>query len=223
MNNVLVAYSHVSDGNMLDPNDKNDPVVAHHRDVFLNSLGVTMQQSTRLDILYEGNDYRRYRELSAGDCGKGMFDDDVQSADAIVTHDKNHALFLPLADCVGMVVYDQAQSILMLSHVGRHSLEQDGAYASIIYLIESFGSHVNNLHIWLTPAPGKERYPLWAFDGRDFKEVVFEQLDRAGILPSNITNDPADSTTDLSYFSHSEFLAGRRSDDGRYAVVAMMR
>jgi copper oxidase (laccase) domain-containing protein len=121
-----------------------------------------------------------------------------------------------------MVVYDPDQHILMLSHVGRHSLEQNGAHSSIQHLVDNYNSPASRLQVWLTPAPGKHNYPVHAFGGRDFKEIVFEQLSVAGVVRENVVDNPSDSTTDERYFSHSEFLAGRRSSDGRYAIVAVM-
>jgi hypothetical protein len=54
------------------------------------------------------------------------------------------------------------------------------------------------------------------------KEVVFEQLRNAGIASTNITDNPADTTRDDRYFSHSEFLKGNKPTDGRHAIVVML-
>jgi len=45
----------------------------------------------------------------------------------------------------------------------------------------------------------------------------------AGIDRNNIDIDSRDTTTDSTLFSHSEFLKGNRSTDGRQAVVCMMK
>lgn len=222
MKELVVAISHVADGNMYIPTDKENKAVVSNRQTFLNTVGIGLNQTSRVDIHYEGTNYRRYREVSLHERGKGMTIDNIESADALITRNLNHALFLPLADCVGTVIFDSQQKILMLSHVGRHSLEQDGAYASVKYLIDTYQSDPHQLKVWLTAAPVQQSYPLWAFDNRDFKEVVLEQLHRAGTLDENIINDRSDSSKDKRFFSHSEFLAGRRSTDGRYAIVAMM-
>jgi copper oxidase (laccase) domain-containing protein len=223
MTDLIVAISHTNDGNMYIPTDKENTSVIKNRQTFLRTIGIEMDQTTRVDISYEGTNYRRYREVRLNDRGKGMQGSDIESADALITRDVDHALFLPLADCIGTVIFDPRQKVFMLSHVGRHSLEQDGAYASVKHFVDTYQSHPGNLKLWLTAAPGRQSYPLWAFNNRDFKEVVFEQLHRAGIKDENIVDDTSDSSTDERFFSHSEFLAGRRPTDGRYAIVAMMK
>jgi len=219
---VKVAISTVSDGNMLIHEDKANKTVVHNRTTFLEQHGIPIDQATRVDIVYEGTDYRRYREVTKHDLGAGMYDGNIAPADALITRDANHALFLPLADCVGAVLFDPVNHILMLSHLGRHSVEQFSGQKSVEYLKAQYGSNPVDICVWLTPAPGKDTYPLWTFDNRSLKEVVIEQLRSAGIVSSNINNNDADTATDLRYFSHSQFLAGKRTEDGRYGIIAMM-
>lgn len=222
MSQPLVLISQVPDGNMYMPDDQENQDVISNRIGFFKKHNLSIDHASRVNILYEGDDYRRYIEVDESDKGKGMRGNDIAPADALVTRTPGHVLFLPLADCVGMIVYDPDHRVLMLSHVGRHSLEQNGAYTSIQYLATTYGSDKTRLQVWLTPAPGRKNYPVYAFGGRDFKEIVFEQLDAAGVPRENITNNPLDSTTDDRYFSHSEFLAGRRSNDGRYCIATVM-
>lgn len=208
---------------MLIPEDRSNKQVALHRQRFLEKNNISIDHSTRVNITYDTDTFVRYKEVSRNDKGgNGMIIDDSEPADALITKDRGHALFLPLADCVGAVIFDPTHHILMLSHLGRHSVEQHGGEASIDHLIKHYGSNPNDMLVWLTPAPGKEKYPLWAFHNRGIKEVVIEQLVNAGIQAHHITDNTADTTEDSRYFSHSEYLAGRRSEDGRYAVVAIM-
>lgn len=223
MSAPLVLTSQVVDGNMYNPDEKDNKEVIDNRTAFLNKHSISIDNAARVNILYAGDNYRRYLEVDESYKGAGMRGNDIAPADALITSTQGLVLFLPLADCVGMVVYDPDHQVLMLSHVGRHSLEQNGAYASIEHLINTYDSDPAQLKIWLTPAPGQKNYPLYAFDGHDFKEIVFEQLDAAGVSRDNITNDPSDSTTDDRYFSHSEFLAGRRHIDGRYCIATVMQ
>ena len=221
---VIFAVSTISDGSMsINEDQTNKPEALNNRKVFLEKFGITPEDSTRVIVTYDGDDYRRYREVGHDDLGEGMFNGNAQPADALVTKIPGQALFLPLADCVGAAIFDSKQNILMLSHIGRQSLEQFGARTSIEYLVDNYKSNPADLLIWLTAAPGQQSYPLFAFDNRSFKDVVFEQLRGAGILDNNIHDDPTDTTADPRYYSHSEFLAGRQNDDGRYAVVAIMK
>lgn len=222
--NLSYAISTVNNGDMAVKQDQsNKAEVINNRSAFLSKLGIKMQDSTRVTTTYDGNNYLRYFEINESNKGEGMFDSNVLIADALVTRQPGHALFLPLADCVGVVIFDPVKQILMLSHIGRHSLEQFGGRASVEFLVNEYGCQPENLLVWLTPAPGQEKYPIFAFNNRSFKDVVFEQLQSAGIIKHNITDDPTDTTNDSRYYSHSEFLAGRQDGDGRYAIVAIMQ
>jgi len=221
---LVYGISTVNDGSMSVRQDQtNKDEVVNNRTVFLAKYNIKIQDCTRVTIAYGGDDYLRYFEVDEKDKGEGMFDGNSRAADALVTRQPGHALFLPLADCVGAVIFDPVKQILMMSHIGRHSLEQFGATASVKFLIDKYGCHPEQLIVWLTPAPGPEKYPLFAFDNRGFKDVVLEQLQSAGIKLENVNDDSTDTTIDQRFYSHSQFLAGQQADDGRYAIVAMMR
>lgn len=221
--NVIVAVSKVSDGNMLIKSDKSNSDVIKNRKKFLEKNGIDINQTTRINTVYEGDDYCRYTVVEADQMGAGMFDGNVVTSDALVTKDINHALFLPIADCIGEVIFDASKNLLMLSHLGRHMLEQNGGYKSVKFLIDNFNANPADLSVWLSPAPGSDSYPLYSFNNHSLKDVASEQLESAGILPNNITDNSADTSNDLEYYSHSEFLKGNRPTDGRFAVVAMMK
>ena len=219
---VIVVTSTVADGNMHSRYDHKDADVIQNRRTFLQKHGITLDQTTRVKTVYEGNDYCRFREVSSGEKGHGTKDNEVAIADGLVTVDTNHALMLPVADCVGATFYDPIKKVLMLSHLGRHSLEQKDGLKSVQYLIERYGCHPHDILVWLTPAPGKDVYPIWALDNKGMKEVTFEQLHLAGIKQENITDNPVDSDKDPNYYSYSEFLRGNREQDGDHMMVAMM-
>jgi copper oxidase (laccase) domain-containing protein len=220
---VVVAFSKVSDGNMLDKADKSSADVIANRTKFLERNGIDIHKTTRSSTIYEGDDYSRYLEVTEDQNGEGMFDGNVTTSDALSTEEVEHALFLPIADCVGAAIFDPIKNVLMLSHLGRQALERDGGRKSVNYLVETYGCKPANLLVWLSPAPGAESYPVYSFNNRSLKDITYEQLESAGILQINITDNPADTSRDSDYFSHSEFLKGNRESDGRFAMVAMMK
>jgi copper oxidase (laccase) domain-containing protein len=144
-------------------------------------------------------------------------------ADAYIVTKPNHAILLPVADCVGAALYDSEHGVLMVSHLGRHSLEQNGAYNSVKYLIDHFQSDPKKLGVYLTPAASKDNYPIWALDNMGLKEATFQQLEMAGVPKENILDNPAETDKDERYFSFSEYRQGRRPEDGDHAIVAMIR
>lgn len=129
---------------------------------------------------------------------------------------------LPVADCVGAVLFDASKAVLMVSHLGRHSLEQQGAMRSVEHLSKVFGCNPADIEVWLTPAPGKPSYQIWALDNQGMKEATFAQLTTAGILPEHIHDDERDTVLDHNFYSYSEFLKGNRKEDGDHMIAAVM-
>lgn len=220
---LVVAISTVADGSMFNRNNVVDSQVIDNRQRFLETNGITLDQTSRMRIDYDRTNFCDYMEVNESHRGKGMRAADIESADALITTDKNHALFLPIADCVGAVLFDPINQVLAVAHLGRHSLEQRGAYNIVAHLIKYYDSDPTQLQTWLSPAPSKESYPIWALDNKGMKEVTFEQLHAAGIIDKNITDNPTETDKDRNYYSYSEFLKGHPGNDGDYAVVAMIK
>lgn len=222
--NLLVAVSQVKDGSMLDRNNPYDQQIFSNRKKFLKKHNIDINSTTRVRIAYhEGTNFCRYDIVNQQNYGKGMIKPGRIAADGLVTSELGHALFLPLGDCLAAAIYEPNKHILMLSHLGRHSIEQNGGVKSINFLANNFDINPAKLKVWLSPAAGGKKYPLFNFDNRSLKEVASEQLKFTGVQKSNIEISPIDTTTDARYFSHSEFLKGNRPNDGRFAIVALMK
>ncbi len=220
---LIVRVSSVDDGPMNFKNNDIEMVAANRRD-FFDAVGIDPLQVTLLQVTYEDNtDFTRYKLVEDEQAGEGVLEPvSYTSADALVVARPDHAIFLPLADCVGAVIYDPINEILMVSHLGRHSVEQVGGQKSIEYLKQEFDSNPSDLLVWLSPAVGKESYPLHAFDGQSLHEVTMRQMVDAGVSENHIEVSHIDTAKSDDYYSHSEFKAGNQSEDGRFAIVAMM-
>jgi copper oxidase (laccase) domain-containing protein len=218
---VIIANSTAADGSMKSI-DRNFASVLPTRTAFLQKHEIDPADTALVQVTYGGDDFCRFRTLSDNDKGDGITRDATIEADALVVTNSDHALFLPLADCIGAVIHDPIKNILMVSHLGRHNLEQFAGTKCIQYLVDQHQVDPKDLTVWLSPAAGKENYPLYAFDNRSLHDVATEQLLAGGVLHDNITVSPIDSSVDQNYFSHSQFLKGNRETDGRFAVVAIM-
>lgn len=219
---VRVATSTVADGSMLKRGDCLDADALKNRQDFLETQGMGDGDAYTLLTSYDTDNFCRYYVLEKDTIPHIGGSPRNFLADAIVTTTPGTSIMLLIADCIGTVLYDERQNILMVSHLGRHSLEQQGARKSVGFLTEHFGTQPEDLKVWTTPAPGKAVYPIWALDNKGMKEVFFEQMDEPGVPRENITDNPSDSTKDLNYFSYSEFLKGNRTDDGDYAIVGRL-
>ena len=220
---IVTALSSTDDGNMRFGRGDDDETRLN-RIAFLQANGIEPTQTTLLNVNYDTTDFCRYKVVDDEHQGEGM-NEPVSSleADALVVTRPDHAIFLPLADCVGAIIYDAKNEIMMVSHLGRHSIEQGGAGKSLQYLIDEFESDPANLQIWLSTAAGAENYPLHARASRGMHQVVVGEFLALGVPFHHIEVSDVDTTESDHYFSHSEFKAGYRDFDGRFAIVAMMR
>lgn len=207
---------------MYIPRDQDNKEVVNNRSTWLGSQGVQLENAVRVHISYDTDDFCRYRIVDETNKHEGMEDGNVPFADALVTTTPGLALFLPVADCVAVTLFDEERGVLMLSHLGRHSLEQQGGVRSVEFLVKNFNTHPESLKVWLGPAPSKESYQIFKLDNQGMKEATFQQLQKAGVTLENITDNPADTATDDRYFSYSEFLKGNKPE-GRIAMVAVMQ
>lgn len=222
---VLAVISSASDGNMKKgslPPEEIEQVEQNRRELF-ERIGISPEQVTLVSLSYEKEDFRVYWEATSSHKGQGIVSDDIEPADALVTREKGVALFLPIADCCPAILYDKRQEILMLTHLGRHNIEQYGGQKSVDYLVKKYKSKTEDIIVWLGPAAGKETYPLFSFDNRSIHEVIIEQMTSVGVLSGNMEVSAIDVTKTADYFSHSEFLKGHRDSDGRFAAIAMLK
>ena len=215
---TVIKMSKVDDGSM----GKESENVLANRSGFLASHSISPEQTVLVHLVYKGDNYCRYDEVNSSDGGDGITHSPTRVNDALFTRESGVALFLPLADCVGVVLVDEKQHVLGVSHMGRHNLEQSGARRSVEYMQSQFGSNAADITIYMSPAASKKNYPLFAFANRSMHEVAYEQFVEAGILPQKIQTATEDTTTDPKYFSHSEYLKGHRETDGRHALVAQL-
>lgn len=222
MTRLVVAISKVQNGNMYIPGDTPNESVIENRRRWLQAQGIDLGNTTRLSVSYDQSDFCRYATVTNENMCEGMHSDSAILSDALVVTQPGHALFLPVADCVATVFYDEVHSVLMLSHLGRHSLEQHGGVRSVDYLVEHFGVNPATLKVWLAPAPSKESYPIYALNNQGMKEALYEQLKEAGITAEHISDATSNTVTDPDYYSHTAFLKGNKPVDGRFAMVAMM-
>lgn len=215
---VIIGVSTISNGSM----SAKDENALENRTKFLAEHSIKANNTVLVHLAYEGDDYCRYDEVDMNDCGDGITRPTSRINDALFTRSQGIALFLPLADCVGVVLVDEKQHILGVSHMGRHNLEQFGARRSIEYMQKQFNSKPSDITAYLSPAAGRNNYPLFAFENRSLHDVTCEQLIEAGVMPRYIKTAEEDTTKHPQYFSHSEFLKGKQLTDGRHALVAQL-
>lgn len=211
--NVRVGLSSINDGSMKDGEELLTPDAVRNREVFLAKLAMQPDKAAVFYADFTTDDYCQYGEAVPGLMPK---------FDGVSTTLPGQPILLPLADCAGTVLYDPTHHALMVAHLGRHSTEQYGGVKVVEYMTRLYDTDPAELLVWLGPSPNGTDYPLRAFNGRSFTEVLREQLRSAGVGNAHIEVSAIDTATNPHYFSHSQYLRGRQATDGRYAIAAQV-
>lgn len=219
---LTIAVSTVHDGTMKRVNAMQLDEVKENWRKFLEVHNTSLERSILLQFDYDHSSFCHYEAVDESAAGEGILRDG-RLADGLATQTKNLALFLRLGDCIGAVLYDSEHEAVMLSHLGRHNLEQNGGQKSVEFMRQAFGTNPARLEVYFSPSAGAENYPLFDFDNKSLAEVAINQLCAGGARRENIKLSPVDTTTSENYFSHSEYKKGHRKTDGRFAIMAMMQ
>ena len=219
---LQINTSVLSDGSMKIIDEETRQSVMENRDKYLKKNGIDPKNTILVKIIYETNNFCKYKVVKTSDRGDGFSRPSSITADALCTDEYETALFLPIADCIGAVIYSERNHALMVSHLGRHSIEQNGAFKSVHYFMKQYSLKPEDISIWISPSVGKETYPLHKFNNQSLNEVAREQFMQAGVKMDKIQDESIDVATHPDYYSHSSFLEGKQSDDGRFAIVAVL-
>lgn len=233
MYGVMIAVSTRGDGSMLDRTlETHDPDIVERRRRFCATHGVDYGQ-----VVYQRIDYGRdqtYARIERADADDATSRRVEVAADALYTETPGLGLLLPVADCIGTVIYDPVRRALILAHLGRHSTLADLATKTIKYMTAR-GSLATDLLVWMSPHAQAASYRLEYFDRLDdpawtsYVDVRDDgyyidmagynhaRFEAAGLMAQNITVSDIDTVTHRDYFSHS---GGDIS--GRFAVLVMM-
>lgn len=228
---LTVAVSSREDGTMLDRGlgHRHAPSIVANRQAFCAEAGVDYAECVYQIISYTPEaTYTQIAEVREPNT-EGIF------ADVLYTEQPGVGLFLPIADCVGTVLYDPKRKALALAHLGRHASLADTITKTIEYFVQK-GTKVGDLLIWMAPSVRQQHYrmeyfdkandPLWVKyclprDGGFYLDLQGYNRYRAiaaGVNPDNIVTSQVDTAVDVHYFSHSQ---GDHS--GRFAVLAQLR
>lgn len=220
---VIVRVSDVSDGTMaLRTLPENPGAVWQNRTNFIEASGGELATARMVYVTYDDTrSYDEYKLAEAVTENLQTSPDDI--ADGLATQQSGVGLFLPVADCCAVVLYDRTTDALMLSHLGRHSVERDGARKSLEFMKAQFGTRPDDVLVWLGPAVGSESYPIFKRGNKSLKELIVNDLKSVGVAEKNLEISPVDTARDRDYFSHSEYQKGRRASDGRFAVFTELR
>ncbi|HEX6461719.1 MAG TPA: laccase domain-containing protein [Candidatus Saccharimonadales bacterium] len=244
---VKVAASSLLNGHMSFgpmPGKATIEEVRHNRARWLAEVGLKLEQTTLLWVTYGENiSYTRIQTVDATAQGRGMSQPgDGVLADALFTSTKQLGLFLPLADCGGVVLYNAKNAVLGVVHLGRQATFANLATKAIEHMKESYGTHPQDIFVWISPSISGDSYWLHTFafasdatwqpfsqkQGEgwlvDLQGYNIHQLQQAGVPKEQIEHAQIDTAAHADYPSHYRYKThGEAEKAGRFAVVAFLQ
>ena len=115
-NSVLIALPS-QQSKSVDENQRR-----RNRERSLKAQRISLKQSVLVHLQYDDDDYARHYAVGSSQAGDGMTTTSSLVADVLFTRDHKLALFLPIADCIGAVLYDPKYRVFGLAHLGHHNL-----------------------------------------------------------------------------------------------------
>lgn len=162
--------------------------------------------------------------------------DPVPGVDALVTATPGLALVVLVADCVPVLLCDEAAGVVAAAHAGRRGA-RDGIIPATVAAMERLGARPGRMHALLGPAASGARYEVPAemaadveahlpgsrtrtaagTQGLDLRAGILRQLHGLGV--AGLDSLPACTISDPALFSHRrEGVTGRQA-----GVVALTR
>jgi YfiH family protein len=158
----------------------------------------------------------------------------VEATDALVTTQRDLALVVLAADCVPLLLSDDAAGVVAAVHAGRVGA-RIGIVPRVLDAMVAAGAAVSRIEAFLGPAAGGDDYEVprtmqidvethlpgsatrtrKGTPGLDIRAGLRRQLLEAGV--AGVAADPRETITDRSLFSHR-----RGSPTGRHAGVVWM-
>ena len=202
---VSLAISTITDGNMRSFGEAEFDEVLQNQRKLCAELGADARNTARVLTTYDGRaSFCEYYEIDSKSIADHQItkpESELVLADGLVTKSADFALLLPLADCLGVIIYDEAQGILGLLHSGRQNLEEDGAYKFVEFLKDNYNCKAEDLQAYFTPHA--QNFEIYALNHAKLAEAAEEQLVRAGAKAENIERSDIDTATNPDFPSNS--------------------
>lgn len=141
----------------------------------------------------------------------------IYESDGIISNEKGTVLVLSLADCCGILVYDESSQSVGAFHSGWKGTQQKIVYKGIKKMVEEFGTNPKKIKCWITPCAGAEDYEVGidvakyfpdftksSGNGKflfDLKSAVKAQLIGSGVLEDNIEISSESTISDGRFHS----------------------
>jgi len=239
--NLVHGFSVVDEGNMatLFSGQTADPdEIFVNRKKFLERLDINIddcvgmwhQQSNKVGVVsktkFEQFDFQKIAKL-----------------DGLITNKKGRFLFMVVADCLSIVIYDPKKKVVGLIHAGWKGVDLEIPKVAVESLLKEYGCDPEDLIIGFGPVARKDffvkenpeqkddlKWKEFVENDRksdlykiDFVGLARKQLIDVGVKNSNIFDCDIDTIKNKRFFSHYRDKKAGVKDLGRFACVVGMR
>ncbi len=220
MNNLYFLISDKIYGNVgLHVGDDVDSVIKNRKSV-AKSLDIDLNRFIFANQTHGDN----IKIVNEKDIGSGVYDyeNSIKDCDSLITNSKDIIIAVLVADCVPIMLYDKANSVVCAIHAGWRGTNLEITKKSAIKMMEVFGTKLEDIEAFIAPAICKNCYEV-SFDvAKLFKNYIFRdgkyfldlkeenrlQLIEIGV--KNIEVSHICNCCDINYFSHRRDIKSGR-------------
>lgn len=232
--NIYHAFSTKEDGNMSFKWGQFEDVIKN-RTTWLNKLNIKPEQCVTAELEHLTNIIDADQTLAGANILTANYS---LKSDVLVTTENNLFLFLIVADCLPVLIYDPVQKVVGLVHASRVNTELNVIGQTINHLVNKYGCLPANLIIGGGPAINKCCYEFNNLDKvnkefwqnyltisstktyyLDFISKNIEQIKQTGVLDSHIFMNTECTGHSNKFFSHYRDQKSGQSDTGRFAAL----
>lgn len=232
--NLIHGFSTKNEGDM-SFNFRSEEGVVKARKRFLGKLNLGLEVCVSMRVQHED----KIMIVDAKDVGKGM--KDYQTAincDGLVTNEKGLFLFLKIADCLPIILFDPSKMALGLVHAGWKGVHLEIAKRAVLRMVELYKSELEDIVVGIGPCayknsfmkknPSQIKNPKWqpflekigeGLYKVDFLGLCKKQLLETGIKAENIFESGIDTVCDKRFFSHVREHNLPKERQGRFACA----
>lgn len=212
---VAAAVSSLQDDGM-------HPNYDEHHKIFENITNF-LEQKTKIALMRPTYDRTEYNKIvridEKSDFLKPNFEPMI-IADALTTNTLGVSLILPIADCLGVTLYDPTNNASAIAHMGRHATIDNLLPKLVQHMTKEYGTEPGDLLAYLSPSIKKSHYfmeywehkddPNWQNFYEEKNEVFYldlpgfnkQRLIESGVIEKNIEVSTVNTAADSNYGSH---------------------
>ncbi len=236
------AFSTKDDGNMANSilgKTYNFDQVVKNRRKFLEKIDTSVDASICMWVMH-GDEVKVADREKAAESMRNF--DKALRLDGLVTRENRLYLFLNIADCLPIILYDPVKSAVGLAHAGWKGVDLEIVKKAIKKMEAEFGSTPSDVVVGIGPCARAESFVKenpsqkddlrWSSFLKSVKEDKYEidlvgfvkkQLTNSGVLVKNIFDSGIDTVKDKRFFSHVREGKLPLKQQGRFACVVGLK